>query len=367
METRPNQRLLALDIFRGMTIFFMIIVNTPGSWSHVYAPLRHAKWNGCTPTDLVFPFFLFIVGVSMAYSFRKYSLEDRGAWVRKVLKRTLLIFVIGLALNWFPFYHKNISDLRIFGVLQRIALGYGGAALIVIFFKKKYIPFITIFLLLAYWLILLLFGGEDPLSLKDNLVRTIDLALVGESHIYGGYGMPFDPEGLLSTMPSIGTALIGFLVGKLILSEESLTVRIRKMVLGGLILIAVSVAWHYLGFPINKPIWSSSYVLFTGGLAMCFLGLLLTITDLWGSHKWAYPFKVFGLNPLISYVMSGLIAKLIGRIKIGDSTVHSWLYETIFQATFGDKLGSLIFALSIVASVFIFAYLLYRNGKVVKV
>ncbi len=367
MESTPNQRLLALDIFRGMTIFFMIVVNTPGSWSHVYAPLLHAPWDGCTPTDLVFPFFLFIVGVSMAYSFRKYTVENRGAWIRKVLKRTLLIFAIGLALNWFPFYHKNIADLRIYGVLQRIALGFGGAAMLVIFFKRKYLSYITILILLAYWFILLFLGGEDPLSLKDNLVRTIDLALVGENHIYGGYGMPFDPEGLLSTLPSIGTALLGYLLGQWILRDEPLKTRITKMVMAGLVLIALGVAWHYLGFPINKPIWSSSYVLFTAGLAMCMLGLLLTITDLWGSHKWAFPFKVFGLNPLISYVMSSLIVKIILKIKIGEASLYNWLYVTIYQPTFGDKPGSLLFALSIVGVVFIFAYLLYRNGKVVKV
>ena len=367
METQANQRLLALDIFRGMTIFFMIIVNTPGSWSHVYAPLLHAKWDGCTPTDLVFPFFLFIVGVSMAFSFRKFTLENRNAWIKKVLKRTFLIFIIGVALNWFPFYDKNIADLRIFGVLQRIALGFGGAALIVIFFKKKHLPYITAFILLIYWAILLLFGGEDPLSLNDNLVRKIDLALLGENHIYGGYGIPFDPEGILSSLPSIGTALLGYLLGDLILSAEPLKSRIRKMVIAGLVLITLGVAWNYLGFPINKPIWSSSYVLFTAGLAMCILALLLTITDLWGKHKWAYPFKVFGLNPLVSYVMSGLIAKVISRIKIGESNLYGWLYESIFQPTFGDKFGSLIFALSIVGTVFIFAYLLYRNGKVVKV
>jgi len=366
MET-TKQRLLALDIFRGMTIFFMIVVNTPGSWSHVYAPLLHAKWDGCTPTDLVFPFFLFIVGVSMAYSFRKYSLENRAMWIKKVLRRTLLIFIIGLALNWFPFYHQHVSELRIFGVLQRIALGYGGAALLVIFFKEKHLPILSIFILVAYWLLMLFGGGEDPLSLQDNLVRKIDLALFGENHIYGGYGMPFDPEGLLSSLPSIVTAIAGYLLGKLILSNQSLKTRITKMVVGGIALILLAVAWNYLGCPINKPIWSSSYVLFTAGLAMCFIGLLLTITDLWGRHRWAYPFKVFGLNPLISYVMSSVVAKIIGRIKVGDSNLSAWLYQTIYQPTFGDKLGSLIFALSIVGIVFIFAYLLYRNDKVVKV
>jgi len=367
METSSHQRLLALDIFRGMTIFFMIIVNTPGSWNHVYAPLLHAKWDGCTPTDLVFPFFLFIVGVSMAYSFRKYDKENRAAWIGKVLKRTCLIFLIGLALNWFPFYHQHISDLRIFGVLQRIALGFGGAALIVIFFKKNHLPFLVFLILLGYWLLLLYGGGEDPLSLNDNLVRKIDLALLGETHIYGGYGIPFDPEGLLSSLPSIATALLGYLLGLLILSADSLKTKISKMVLAGLVLIGLGVAWNYLGCPINKPIWSSSYVLFTAGLAMCFLGLLLTITDLWKKHRWSYPFKVFGLNPLISYVMSSIIAKILGRIPVGDTSLSSWLYVNIYQPSFGDKLGSLIYAFSVVALVFIFAYILYRNEKVVKV
>jgi len=367
MESSTHQRLLALDIFRGMTIFFMIVVNTPGSWSHVYAPLLHAKWDGCTPTDLVFPFFLFIVGVSMAFSFRKFSLEKRGEWISKVIKRTALIFAIGIALNWFPFFDQHISELRIFGVLQRIALGYGCAALIVIFFKEKHIPMLSIFILLAYWLLLLFAGGEDPLSLQDNLVRKIDLALLGENHIYGGYGIPFDPEGILSTLPSIVTALAGYLVGKLILSNQSLKTRITKMVIGGLALIGIAVSWHYLGCPINKPIWSSSYVLFTAGLAMCFLGLLLTITDLWGQHKWAFPFKVFGLNPLISYILSSIVSTMTGVILIGGKSLTSWLYGTIYQPWFGYKLGSLIFALDVVALVFIFAYLLYRNGKVVKV
>ena len=367
MGTNQTNRLLALDIFRGMTIFFMIVVNTPGSWSHVYAPLLHAKWDGCTPTDLVFPFFLFIVGVSMAYSFRKYESADRSKWIAKVLKRTFLIFMIGIALNWFPFYSTNISDLRFFGVLQRIALGFGGAALIVIFAKKKFIPYILGLLLIAYWGILLFFGGEDPLSLKDNAVRALDLKLLGEKHLYGGYGMPFDPEGLLSSLPSIGTALLGYLTGQMILSNSSLKDAIRKMVIFGLLCIAIGVAWHYLGFPINKPIWSSSYVLFTGGLAMCFLGLLLSITDLVGKHKWGYIFKVFGLNPLVSYIMSGLIVKTILKIKIDGKSMYSWMYETLFQPFFGDKFGSLMFAFFMVGLVFIFAYLLYKNNKVVKV
>lgn len=365
--TQQTNRLLALDIFRGMTIFFMIVVNTPGSWSHVYAPLRHAPWDGCTPTDLVFPFFLFIVGVSMAYSFRKYESAHRSTWVKKVLTRTLLIFAIGIALNWFPFYPTNVADLRIFGVLQRIALGFGGSALLVIFFKKKFIPIVTAVILLLYWGILLYFGGEDPLSLEGNFVRSLDLQLLGEKHLYGGYGMPFDPEGLLSSLPSIGTALLGYMTGQIILVRDDLKYSITKMVVLGLLFIAVGVLWHFTGFPINKPIWSSSYVLFAGGLAMCVLALLLTITDLFSFHKWALPFKVFGLNPLVSYILSGLFVKTILKIKIGEKNMYTWMYETIFQPTFGDKFGSLMFAFAFVGLVYIFAYLLYRNEKVVKV
>jgi len=363
-----EKRLLALDIFRGMTIAFMILVNTPGSWSYVYAPLRHAEWNGCTPTDLVFPFFVFIVGVSMSYSFLKYQKTDRSQWITKILKRTGLIFLIGLLLNWFPFYNTHISDLRIFGVLQRIALAYGGAALLIVFFKNTTkLKLIFVFLLLSYWVLLLLFGGQDPLSLADNLVRTIDLKLFGENHLYGGYGMPFDPEGLLSSIPSIATALLGYFVGKEIQTSSNLASTIPKLVGAGFLLIAIATAWHYLGFPINKPIWSSSYVLFTGGIAMAFLGLLLWIIDIQSWKGWTYPFRAFGLNPLASYVLSGLFVKISFLIKMDSENLFSWIYNNVFKQLFGNLNGSLFFALSYVFFIWIFAWLLYRRGKIIKI
>jgi predicted acyltransferase len=366
-KMNTNNRLLALDVFRGMTIFFMIIVNTPGSWTYVYAPLRHAPWDGCTPTDLVFPFFLFIVGVAMSYSFRKYTVDKRSQWIAKVLKRTLIIFLIGLALNWFPFYNKSISDLRIFGVLQRIALGYGGAGLLIIFLKKKYLPYIFAAILISYYLILILFGGTYPLSLEHNLVRKIDLLLFGENHIYGGYGMPFDPEGLLSSLPSIGTALLGDFTGNILLSGKQLLDNIRRLVLLGIGCIVVSVIWHYAGFPINKPIWSSSYVLFAGGLAMTVLASLLWLIDVKEWKGWTSFFRVFGLNPLFSYILSGVFVKIFFLIKIGDKNLYAWLYDAVFRAIFGAYPGSFIFALSFCVFVWMFALILYKRNIVVKV
>ncbi len=304
-----QSRLLALDIFRGMTIFFMIVVNSPGSWDNVYPPLRHASWNGLTPTDWVFPFFVFIVGVAMSISFKKYQDDDRNKWIRKVLKRTALIFLVGLALNWFPFFNRHISDLRIFGVLQRIALAYGFGALIVIFFREKWLPYIFATLLIGYYGILIIFGGSDPLSLQENASRMLDLWLVGESHVYGGYGIPFDPEGLLSTLPAIGTVLYGYWVGKVLQTREGIIDKMKILLpyaIGGIVL---GVIWNFAGFPINKPIWSSSYVLVTGGLATLFLIGLLWILDDKGWKKWAYVFRAFGLNPLISYVLSGVLVK----------------------------------------------------------
>ena len=361
-----QKRLLSLDIFRGMTIFFMIIVNTPGSWSHVYAPLLHAKWDGLTPTDLVFPFFVFIVGVAMSISFKKFDGENRNVWIKKVLKRTALIFLVGLALNWFPFYNKSIGDLRIFGVLQRIALAYGAGSLIVIFFSKKWLPYIFTILLIGYYAILLLFGGEAPLSLEDNASRALDLWLIGENHVYGGYGLPFDPEGLLSTIPAIGTALYGYWVGKVLQSEESIRDKVKAMLpyaLGGVIL---GVLWHFSGFPINKPIWSSSYVLVTGGLATLSLMLLMWILDEKRWQNWAYIFKAFGRNPLISYVLSGLIIRIFGMIKIDGKGLYSWLFENVFQHIIEPKFGSFIQALVYVLLIWLFAWWMYRKDIVVK-
>jgi len=362
-----QNRLLALDIFRGMTIAFMILVNTPGTWSYVYAPLRHAEWNGCTPTDLVFPFFVFIVGCSMSYSFNKYQSTERADWIRKILRRTALIFLIGLALNWFPFYNKHISDLRIFGVLQRIALAYGGAALLIVFLNKRILKLTAVVILILYWIILLLFGGENPLGLENNMVRAIDLALIGKNHMYGGFGIAFDPEGLLGALPAIVTVLLGYFAGKEIQSHTQVSSAIPRIVFFGFVLIAIGTGWHLVGFPINKPLWSSSYVLFAGGIAMAALGLLLWIIDVKKWTNWSFPFRAFGLNPLLSYVLSGLFVKIALLVKVDGVPLYNWIYTQVFQSVLGDYNGSLAFAISFVMFIWCFAYLLYRNNTLIKI
>ncbi|MBK9567817.1 MAG: hypothetical protein IPO37_22445 [Saprospiraceae bacterium] len=361
-----KQRLLSLDVFRGMTIFFMIIVNTPGSWNYVYAPLLHAKWDGCTPTDLVFPFFMFIVGVSMAISYAKFEGGPQKDWINKAITRGLKIILIGLLLNWFPFFTKNIADLRLWGVLQRIGLSFLIAGVLISFVNRKYLWFLFIGILISYYLILLS-AGDQALTLEGNLVRTIDLALFGESHIYKGYGIPFDPEGLLSTLPAVGTVILGFITGKSLLTTPEINKKIQWLLIFGIICVAAGYLWSIMGFPINKPIWSSSYVLFAGGLAMLFLALMIWVIDIHGFQKWTYVFKAFGQNPLISYALSGLFVKTMLLIKIGDQKLYGWLYSTVFQPVFGDYFGSFMFAISFVMLIWVFAFILDRKGIIVKV
>ena len=364
----PNtQRLLALDIFRGMTIFFMVIVNTPGSWSYVYAPLRHAEWDGLTPTDLVFPFFVFIVGVAMSFSFKKFSeSSNKAAWYSKVLRRTALIFLVGLLLNWLPFFNKSIEELRIFGVLQRIALAYGLAAVILMNCPRSRLPFVFVPILVGYFALLLIFGGEDPLSLKGNAVRSLDLWLLGEKHLYAGYGIPFDPEGLLSTLPTAGTVLFGYWIGLVIQAHDAVRDKIQALVPYGVVATLTGVALHFLGCPINKPIWSSSYVLVAGGLATLFLIGLLVILDLKQWRAWSWMFEAFGKNPLASFVASSVTVKLLALVKIGEQGLYGWTYSNFFQSTFGNYAGSLLQAITFAMLIWIFAWILYRKNIVIK-
>jgi len=361
-----KERLLSIDVLRGMTIFLMIIVNTPGSWSHVYAPLLHAKWHGCTPTDLVFPFFLFIVGVSMSISFRKYREGERSQWIIKVIRRTALIFLIGLFLNWFPFFYKNIADLRIFGVLQRIALAFGGAGLLVIFIRdQRMLATITALILLGYWALLFIAGGIEPYSLEGNLATYLDTLLFGKSHVYGGFGIPFDPEGLVSTIPGVAHVLIGYFVGLKIqqVAHDKLFL-VHSLYVVGAALTVLGLVWN-ISFPINKPIWTSSYVLLTTGLGTLLLGVLMWLIDVKGYQKWTFVFRVFGLNPLVSYALSGLFVKLF--MYALPTNPYPWLYENIFSQIGGMKFGSFFQALTYTMFIWFFAWLLYRKGKVIKI
>ena len=367
-----SQRYLALDVLRGITIATMITVNNPGTWEHIYAPLEHSKWHGCTPTDMVFPFFLFVVGVSMFFSFSKYNSTLNKESLFKIGKRTLLIFGIGLFLNAFPQALTDFSRLRIMGVLQRIAIAYGIGSLIVMGMPRKYLSLIGISILLAYWGILAWFGSGDPYSLAGNAGNPFDLAILGVSHMYKGFGIPFEPEGLLSTIPSIATVIIGYLTGGLIM--ETIPAKIpRKLVVLGLAGVVTGYLWGLL-FPINKPLWTSSYVIYTAGWALLVLALLIWVIDLKGRSSWTPVFVVFGMNPLFIFALSGLYVKSIIyliHIPETDGTIsngYAWLYHHLFQPMCSDpKISSLLFALAHILIFWAIGFILYKKKIYIKV
>lgn len=365
-----STRLKSLDVLRGMTIALMIMVNNPGSWAYVYPPLRHAKWHGCTPTDLVFPFFLFIVGVSVWFSFKKYNTEISKKSVLKIFKRTIIIFLLGLFLNLYP--HFNFGEVRIMGVLQRIALAYFAGALICLYFKRIQLIVIMGLLLIGYWA-LLYFGGEgDVYSLESNFAKTLDLLIMGEQHVYNGFGIPFDPEGLLSTIPAIGTVIIGFLTGQTISNQSTISGKIKKLLISGSVLTVLGLIWGMV-FPINKALWTSSYVLYTGGLGILFLAFLIWLIDLKKISNWSVPFIHFGMNPLFIYVFSGLYVKTIIYLihPIGSDGVevsgYTYLFQEIFAPIAGNMNGSLLFAISHIIAFWALCFLLYRKRIFIKI
>lgn len=359
-------RLMSLDVFRGLTIVFMIIVNTPGTWQHVFGPLRHAPWNGCTPTDLVFPSFLFISGVAMWYSLRKYNFEFSGQSLLRILRRVVLIFAVGLFLTIFPRFVRDYGELRIMGVLQRIALAWGFGAIIVLLLRRRYIWAATAVLLLGYWALMYFFGGSDPYSLENNLERKIDLAVLGEKHVYKGYGVPFDPEGLLSTIPAIGTVLLGFMTGGLINRFGKTWKTVIWLVIAGALLIAAGLIWNPY-FPINKPIWTSSYVLYAGGIAMLILALMFMIVDIWNLRGWTGFFNTFGTNALFTYALAGIWTKTMLNVKIGDSSLYNWIFTHLCSPLFSEqKIASLMFAILQVLLIWAVGYILYRKKIVIK-
>jgi len=365
-----SKRLLSLDIFRGITIVFMIVVNTPGSWSYVYGPLRHSSWHGCTPTDLVFPAFLFIVGVSMWFSMKKYGHGLNGKSLIKILYRTAAIFVIGLLLHLFPFAGKELAGIRIMGVLQRIALAYGFGAVLCLGLKRNPLLIAGALLLIGYWLLLWLAGGSNPYSLEGNLALKVDSAILGEKHLYGGFGIPFDPEGLLSTIPAIVTVIMGFLAGELVGKGSPNGVNSLKMIIYGIAALVAGIIWGVI-FPVNKPLWTSSYVLFTGGISLMILALLYLLIDVLEIKWWTGFFRVFGVNALFIYVMAGLWTKTMFLVKIGTGaeamSLYSWIYQKLCVPLLGNLNGSLMFALIQVLLMWVLGVILYRTKIYIKI
>jgi predicted acyltransferase len=366
---KSTNRLVSLDIFRGLTIAFMIIVNTPGSWEYVYAPLRHAKWHGCTPTDLVFPFFLFIVGVSTFYSLKKYGNEFNTGSVLRILRRMVLIFAVGLLLAIFPKFVRDYSTLRILGVLQRIALAYGIGAVICLTVRRDYLWIITAVILLGYWGLMALFGGADPFSLESNLAAKVDQAILGANHMYKGFGIPFEPEGLLSTIPAVATVIIGYFTGEMISRSDGGKTVVRLLLLGAAS-TGLGLLWGIF-FPINKPLWTSSYVLYTAGLAMVLLAVIYLLADVLKFQKWGTFFLVFGTNAIFAYTLAGIWTKTmlyIIKIPSGDEHInlYRWLYQEIFVPLAGNMNGSFLFAITQVMIIWFVVLILYRKKIFIK-
>lgn len=370
-----RERYLSLDVVRGLTIALMVMVNTPGSWSTIYAPFKHAAWHGFTITDLVFPTFLFVVGNAMSFSMRKFQQQPQSVFLRKVIKRTVLIFLIGLFLSAFPFVYwsdgelvlKDLTKMRIMGVLQRIALCYFFASLIVRYLKLKGSIILGSLILVAYWGIMYFFGEPGaPYSMEGNAALKFDLLILNEANLWRGFGFPFDPEGLLSTIPAIVNVIAGYVAGVFIQKSGNNLTTVWKLAVAGLILVGLGELWNTV-FPINKPIWTSSYVLVSTGWCLLLIGILVWIIEVVQLKKWTYFFEVFGKNPLFIFVMSGVFVMLMSIIRIGDTSLKGWLYSNLFQSWLGDYDASLLFSIVYMLLMWLMGYYMDKKRIYVKV
>jgi predicted acyltransferase len=406
----------------------MILVNNPGSWSHIYSPLEHAPWHGLTPTDLVFPFFLFAVGNAMAFVMPRLKAAGDGVFWRKVITRTLLIFGIGLFLNWWPFSRwqgdqlltngwtwtgadGKLYGVRILGVLQRIALCYFFASVIVYYLKNRALLVTGMIMLLLYWLICVLGNFNDPYSITGWFGTPVELRILHDQHMYHGEGMAFDPEGLMSTLPAIVQVIFGYLIGdfirrqsiftpapslqtapsvkadgiveEVVLQVEKERTDVQYRLLTRLYIIAMGMmaagyAWG-LSFPVNKKIWTSSYVIVTTGMAIAILATLIYAIELKGLRGWLTKFfDVFGKNALFVFALSAFLPKGLRLIRIpnglnakGDqiyTSPWSWLYERVYKFVPGaPETGSLLFALTVILFMWAICYWLDRKKIYIKV
>jgi predicted acyltransferase len=361
---KSSGRLASLDIFRGLTVAFMIIVNNPGSRDYIYSPLQNSKWNGCTPADLVFPFFLFIVGMSTWHSLKKYGSEINGSSLLRIVRRTITIFAVGLFMAIFPYFGRDYSTLRIMGVLQRIALAYGFGALICLTVRRNYLWIVIAVLLLLYWGLLAFLGGPGPYTLEGNFILKADIAVFGKNHLYKGFGIPFDPEGLVSTIPAICIVLIGYFIGEMTGKGAANGKTVVKLILFGAAATGLGYLWNII-FAINKPLWTSSYVLYAAGIAMVVYSVFYLIADVLKFEVIGTFFTVFGTNALFSYILAGIWTKMLLIIKIhaekGTIPLYSWIYQKVCISVAGNLNGSLMFAVIQMLIIWSLALVLYRK------
>ncbi len=368
-ESAPfSQRLLSLDVLRGMTIVGMIIVNTPGSWSYIYTPLGHAEWNGLTPTDIVFPFFLFMVGTSITLAFNKRL--DKGvskaSLVSKTVKRAAIIFALGMFLALFPDF--DFANLRIAGVLPRIAIVYLICSLIFLQLRTwKSMAILSAVLLLAYWLMMTLIPvpgvGAANLEPGTNLAAWLDsVAMPGR--MYRG---TWDPEGILSTLPAVVTGLTGILAGFLIQSKMTAENKIIRMMVIGAGLCIIAYFWHQV-FPVNKNLWTSSYVLATSGMAALLLGSLYWLIDVQKYQSWTPFFVAFGMNAITAYVLHGTLIAAFTIDFDGDGTAFKTeSFQALVNLGLAEKLASFVWAILYTLLCFIPIWIMYKRKVIVKV
>jgi predicted acyltransferase len=369
----PNERLISLDVFRGITIAGMVLVNNPGSWSSIYWPLGHAAWHGWTPTDLIFPFFLFIVGVAIPLAFGR-RMESGGSkrdLYLKIVRRTLIIFALGIFLAGFPYF--NFSTIRIPGVLQRIAVCYLFASVIFLNTKVRTQIIITLALLVLYWLLMTRLHAPGyptgDLSKEGSLASYIDRVILGP-HIWK-QGKVFDPEGLLSTIPAIATTLFGVLTGQWLRMQKTAYEKVAGLFAVGAVCIVLGWAWNPF-FPINKSLWTSSYVFFTGGMALEFLALCYWLIDIKKYQWWTKPFVIFGVNAIVLFVGSGVMARSMGLIKVNSAegtpiSLHSWIFRNAFSSWLPPYRASLAFAICFILVWLGLMWILYRRKIFIKV
>lgn len=361
-----KERLLSLDVFRGITIAAMILVNDPGDWGNVYAPLLHAKWHGLTPTDLVFPFFVFIMGVAIALGRPKEG-SDRKIVMRKASVRAVKLFTLGLFLNGFPYF--EIAALRIPGVLQRLALVFIALVFMHQYFRVKTQYYISAVLLIGYWVIMSWVPvpgiGEANLEPGSNFAAWIDSILL-TGHMWSQTGT-WDPEGVLSTFPAVVSGLMGLWTGNYLLHHDRKNHALIKVFVFGNLAILLALAWD-MHFPINKSLWTSSFVLVTGGLGMLGFAMLFWLLDVEKKQGfWTFPFKVFGMNAIAAYVFAGVLATLMGVIEVGDASLHGHFYSAITYMLGDGKFASLVHAILFVSISYLFIWVLYKKQIFLKV
>ncbi|SOD12493.1 acyltransferase family protein [Pedobacter xixiisoli] len=370
-----QNRYLSLDVLRGLTVALMIVVNTPGDWSNIYAPLKHSDWHGFTSTDWVFPTFLFVVGNALSFSINKMGQMSASRFLSKVFKRTSIIFLIGLFLNGFPFFHyeedkivfNNLLDIRLWGVLQRIAVCYCLASLMVYFFKKTTVVVSSIAILFGYWAILYFFGDQpDPYSLEGNAIGKVDLAYLPAKNIYKHYPIPFDPLGLLSTLPAIVNVIAGYFTGLFIQKNGNNLSSVWRLTIAGVAIVFISMLWDVY-FPINKPLWTSSYVLCSLGYDLIIIALLMLLIEIWQMKNWVYFFEVFGKNPLFIYVLAWLVISAMAVIRIDGKPLKGIVYKAGFADWLTPINASLWFAVVYMLAMWVVGIILDKKKVYVKV